>query len=138
MIFDNKNFYPTPDNVIEKMLEGINLNSSMSILDPSAGKGNILNYIKSDCKYVRKLYAIEIDLELQAILTGLGYKIIDKDFLNYAPEKSFDLIIMNPPFDNADKHLLKALEIANGADSRLFMKKTKYTLRVGRLIKVGK
>src|SRR5690606_35774501 len=33
------------------------------------------------------------------------------DFLAYAGQDQFDLILMNPPFANGHKHLLKAIEI---------------------------
>ena len=35
-------FYPTPENLIEKMLSGIDWNYIHTILEPSAGKGDIL------------------------------------------------------------------------------------------------
>lgn len=42
----NKDFYPTPDDLIRKMLVNIKHISNMNkILEPSAGKGNILDYI---------------------------------------------------------------------------------------------
>lgn len=40
-MFD-KDFYPTPDHVIDTMLNGLNLNSKY-VLEPSAGKGDIVN-----------------------------------------------------------------------------------------------
>ena len=42
MDIDNKDFYPTPDDVICKMLENIDTSLYSSILEPSAGKGNII------------------------------------------------------------------------------------------------
>ena len=38
------NFYPTPEEVIERMIDGENLQGKI-ILEPSAGKGNIVDYL---------------------------------------------------------------------------------------------
>jgi len=116
----NPDFFPTPDSVISKMLTGINLRSA-SILEPSAGKGNILDYIvRMSGQYnktavLKRLYAIEKEIELQAILREKGYRVIDNDFLTFAPEQRFDAIVMNPPFSQGAKHLIHAIEISEGA-----------------------
>lgn len=36
-------FYPTPPNVVEKLLEGIDWYSVVNVLEPSAGKGNLID-----------------------------------------------------------------------------------------------
>ena len=40
----NKDFYPTPKEVIMQMIDGINLNEKV-VLEPSAGKGNIVDSV---------------------------------------------------------------------------------------------
>lgn len=115
-------FYPTPDHVIYKMTSGIQLRGH--ILDPSAGDGRLLDKIKSfTTTYGRwpDLYAIEIDPGLRAILADKGHKIIGADFLQYSGHYYFDFIIMNPPFKDGVKHLLKAWSIANGATIRCLL-----------------
>ena len=110
----NKNFYPTPKDIVSKMYYKLKREYITKILEPSAGKGDILDYIKGITDiYGRKpkLFAIEIEPELKNILYGKGYKILDNDFLNFESYSHFDAIIMNPPFDNGEKHLLKALEL---------------------------
>ena len=54
---------------------------------------------------------IEIDQNLQHVLKGKDYRVVYNDFLTYNTMKEYDLIIMNPPFSNGCKHLLKALEM---------------------------
>ena len=54
---------------------------------------------------------IEIDQNLQHILKGKNFRVVHNDFLTYDTMKEYDLIIMNPPFSNGCKHLLKALEM---------------------------
>lgn len=112
----NKDFYPTPESVIEKMLVGYNWNyGNRTILEPSAGKGDIVDYINAMAK--RRYFncldidCIEKDTELQAILKGKGMKLVHNDFLTYNTFKKYDLIVMNPPFSEGDKHLLKAIRL---------------------------
>lgn len=114
-MFENE-FYPTPQNVIEKMLTGLNLNTVGSILEPSAGKGDIATALDKKIKATysnRKLDidTIEIDKNLVAILKNKNIRVIHNDFLTLKTFKKYDLIIMNPPFSNGDKHLLKALDM---------------------------
>ncbi|MGL5152155.1 MAG: DUF4942 domain-containing protein [Clostridium sp.] len=106
-MFD-KNFYPTPYDVALKMIGELNLRG-MNILEPSAGKGDLLSVIRE--KYTN-IYCIEKNLELQSILREKQYTILGDDFLKYKPDHLFDLILMNPPFDEGVKHFLKAWEIS--------------------------
>lgn len=41
-----KDFYPTPERIINKMLEGLDYRYINTILEPSAGSGNIVNTLK--------------------------------------------------------------------------------------------
>ena len=173
---DSEEFYPTPPALIDKMLDGIDWNYISTILEPSAGKGNILKEIAKRAKgknvdaieYDDNLRQIlqwnfskdrlnEIKVEEKKFLEKCGYKcyeeritgwyyfdnieskylpipesnftemkkyenqkkeffsegihIVAKDFLTYEPFKQYDLIIMNPPFSNGDRHLLKAIKM---------------------------
>ena len=110
-------FYPTPGKLIEKMLSKVKGNPR-KILEPQAGKGDIIEAMLEhrDSDYNNRftrgnISAIEIDEDLQATLRGKNIKVIDSDFLNYQGADQFDLIIGNPPFDDGDKHLLKAINI---------------------------
>ena len=179
---EKSEFYPTPKSLVEKMLEGIDWTYIRTILEPSAGKGDILREVAKN-EYERgwserrfDVDCIELDPNLRQILKynfgereealkkehrsirdkykycqerrheqsyeyyndntrnyeplppndlerlkGIdaelgtffrnGIQIIHDNFLTYNPFKQYDLIIMNPPFSNGDKHLLKALDI---------------------------
>lgn len=119
MFKDNKDLYPTPENIINKMLDGLDFNYIQSILEPSAGKGNIVEELKKkehkdrwgSQKYHFDIDCIESDQNLQHILKGKNFRVVHNDFLIYDTMKEYDLIIMNPPFSNGCKHLLKALEL---------------------------
>lgn len=115
----NKDFFPTPKHLIDKMLFGLDLKMINSILEPSAGKGNIVEaliekekiYSTSYSKYKFDIDCIEKDQNLQHILKGKNFRVVHNDFLTYDTMKEYSLIIMNPPFSNGCKHLLKALEM---------------------------
>lgn len=121
MFTDNKDFYPTPQNLIDKMLCDIDFTTIKSILEPSAGKGDIVEVLKKKAENHNKYWGykeyqfdidcIEIDQNLQHILKGKNFRVVYNDFLTYDTMKEYDLIIMNPPFYNGCKHLLKALEM---------------------------
>ena len=110
----DKNFFPTPKNLINKMLAKIK-NNPEKILEPSAGKGDIVDALKDSgrtyggCRY--EISAIEKDETLIATLRGKGTTVIDSDFLLFSAPDKFDLIIANPPFDRGGEHLLKAIDI---------------------------
>lgn len=114
-----RHFYPTPKNIIDKMLSDLDFSMIKSILEPSAGTGNIVEALKrkegSQTRYYTKVSldidCIEADQNLQHILKGKNYRVVHDDFLTYDTMKEYDLIVMNPPFANGCKHLLKALEM---------------------------
>ena len=54
---------------------------------------------------------IEKDQNLRHILKGNGMRVVHDDFLTYDTMKMYDLIIMNPPFSDGCRHLLKAMEM---------------------------
>lgn len=112
-------YYPTPPKIVNKMLSGIRLVEMNAILEPSAGKGDIIKALIEKYKAQKYHYkheeididAVEISTKLRYILKGQGYKVIHDDFLTLQTYKQYDLIIMNPPFSAGDKHLLKALDM---------------------------
>lgn len=104
-------FYPTPEHVARKISGMIDFLKVESVLEPSAGKGDLLKALKSHNNKVGMIDCIEIDPNLRTILRGKGYNVVADDFLSYHSYTQYDLILMNPPFADGDKHLLKALEL---------------------------
>lgn len=111
-----KDFYPTPKEVLDKIIEGIDWRQIQSVLEPSAGKGDIVDYIKE--KYEKETWnrdldidCIEIDDILCQTLKGKELRVVHNDFLTFNTFKHYDLIIMNPPFRDGAKHLLHALSL---------------------------
>ena len=126
------NFFPTPKNLIEMMLEEYKTKPlPQNILEPSAGKGDIIDYInKIQAKRKQKssIYAIEFVPELQEILKQKqNCKLLGDDFLNHNPHINYDLIIMNPPFDRGAEHVLHAFDsLKNGGKIIALLNKHTY------------
>ena len=130
-----KTFYPTPRQVAEKLLADVDLKGVKYILEPSAGKGDLLRetvmfmytatrrkygleYNYPETEYEKKqawsgIHAdcIEIDPALRRMLEEEGLRVIHDDFLTFETQMRYDLCVMNPPFDQGADHLLKALDL---------------------------
>lgn len=119
MFDNNKDFYPTPKNIVYRMIDGLDFKMIKSILEPSAGSGNIVEVLEEKEKLLSTTYhahsfdidCIEKDQNLQHILRGKNYRLVHDDFLTYNTMKEYELVVMNPPFSNGAKHLLKALDM---------------------------
>lgn len=136
-----KTFYPTPDRVADMLLDGVDLKKMKHILEPSAGKGDLARYIvgsryalmhnyrirgnliekgefprndwewKEAFRMTSDVDCIEIDPVLRNVLDGAGFRVVHDDFLTYETQKRYDLVVMNPPFDQGCAHLLKAIDL---------------------------
>jgi Domain of unknown function (DUF4942)/Methyltransferase small domain len=106
-------FFPSTDEVASEVFREAGIKLKMSVCDPTAGNGVLLDKVLANFEYgyhghKPKTYAIEIDQELRYILQGKGHKVIGTDFLEYAAPMKFDRIIMNPPFAKGAEMTLKA------------------------------
>lgn len=120
-ITGSEDFYPTPESLLDKITVGLDWPKVKYLLEPSAGRGNICEYVKKTCASIKEGYyrtplevdidCIEIEPELRAILKDKGFRVVHDDFLTYHTYKHYDLILMNPPFSVGARHLLKAIEI---------------------------
>jgi 16S rRNA G966 N2-methylase RsmD len=108
-IFDNVDFYPTPEKVIFRMLAQYDVNGK-TVLEPSAGKGDLLEALQAEGANV--LYC-EVSEPLQRILNGKG-RFMCADFLELTSDKvsHISAIFMNPPFSKGVAHILHAYSIA--------------------------
>lgn len=115
---EKSEFYPTPKNLVKRMLSGIDLHKVSNILEPSAGKGDIIAEVlaNEERQYNLHIDCIEIDPNLRAIIKqnfndSENVRIVHDDFLSYTPYRRYDWILMNPPFSDGAKHLLKAIDL---------------------------
>lgn len=84
-------FYPTPPEATQALLDFLNLPSGTKIWEPAAGEHHMSNVLKSN----------GFDVEETDILTG-------QDFLTYEPQFKAEWIITNPPFSLAQEFIKKA------------------------------
>lgn len=102
--------FPTPTDLAARMVELADIEPGMRVLEPSAGTGRILEQLPEGCEVV----AVEINASLGGRLDATRRAVVIGDFLQCTPETlwgSFDRILMNPPFANADdiRHIRHAL-----------------------------
>ena len=104
----NKDYYPTPDHVIDMM--GIDCQNKI-VLEPSAGKGNIVEWLFENG--AENVLACEKNPDLAEIVKTKA-RFIGHDFLAVRAEQisHVDLIVMNPPFSADETHILHAWDIA--------------------------
>ena len=107
---DNSDFYPTPEEVINTMMIGENIIGKV-ILEPSAGSGNIVRWLKENG--AGEVIACEKDKRLQKLLAS-ECQLLAEDFLSVTAEQvsHIDYIVMNPPFSEGIRHIRHAFEIA--------------------------
>lgn len=106
-MFD-KEFYPTKNETLDKM--GFDPNG-LICLEPSSGKGNIIDYLKDHG--AKEVLCVEKNDDL-AILSAAKGNLIGRDWFDIKAEdiSHVQLIVINPPFSNADDHINHAFEIA--------------------------
>lgn len=119
-----QDFYPTPPHLIARMLSAVDWRTVSSVLEPSAGKGDLADAIArrldGTSRYHRAtLDCIEIDPTLQHILRGKGHTVVHDDFLTFRTATRYDLIVANFPFSDGDSHLLHALDLLRAGGGQL-------------------
>ena len=146
MFADNPDFFPTPRQIARKMLARITNKEAKYFLEPSAGKGDIADVIRNPCTFEEfeeehPEYAdrnrtrgydgygwgnnrhsrVNIDVlesypALIQVLRGKEYDVVGYDWLNYEGVSYYDAIVMNPPFSEGSKHLLKAWDFLHNGE----------------------
>lgn len=103
--------YPTSAPVAARMVELAGLEDGMTYLEPEAGTGVILDAARTQVPGAIPT-AVEISHHLAAGLRQRYGNVRTADFLSCAAELgTFDRVLMNPPFDNAQDiaHIKHAL-----------------------------
>lgn len=100
-------FYRTPKEVIDRILNNHRLIKGDLVLEPSCGDGAILDALKEKgCKTM----GVEFDAGRCNQSRAKGHQVIMGNFLELEPHESFDAVVMNPPFYG--KHYVKHVEHA--------------------------
>ena len=101
-------YFPTPAEIVDKMIELADIGASQRILEPSAGQGHIADRI---VRHLIDMHVPTIDVRIcetlpenVRALEENGW-IIEGDFFEFKSEChlhdiTFDRILMNPPFEN--------------------------------------
>lgn len=102
-------FFPTPPAIIERMLEEAGDLEGKRLLEPSAGKGDIVDAAQRAGATVD---AIEQHYSLRNILEAKGANMIGRDFMDVEPTPEYDVVAMNPPFENGQdaEHVMRAFQ----------------------------
>lgn len=126
-MFDEE-FYPTPPEVIATMLRPYRDSNGRypdlvgkKILDPSAGSGSLLTYAFEQMRHQYPRYdcldAVELNPTCQTLLKALPYvDVVGDDFMEFETKRSYDLVLMNPPFSVGTKHLIRAWNMIERGD----------------------
>lgn len=94
-------YFPTPDPVIDIMLEHACLEPYHHVLEPEAGSGDIADRVAEVLGEDGIIQVHETQHSLCEILTAKGYDARPGDFLEFKPgAMKFDRVLMNPPFEN--------------------------------------
>jgi phospholipid N-methyltransferase len=115
---DRDGFFPTPNEVIALMLNMMPVNTEAFILEPSAGKGNIIEALLEQGVRANNIIAVEINYKRAKFLeeTFADLEVHCDDFMSWLVEEyEFDQIYMNPPFENNQdiKHIMNAFAYLN-------------------------
>ncbi|MBA7688593.1 hypothetical protein ES703_97078 [subsurface metagenome] len=89
-------FFPTPMAIAIEMVRMADIRAGMTVLEPSAGKGDIAEAIAGQHPDA-ELTVVEVSHTLAKILEAKGFNTRSEDFL--AQTGFYDRIIMNPPFE---------------------------------------
>lgn len=104
-------YFPTPPDVVGRLMEIAQIEAGMLALEPSAGRGNIVDALE---RAGAKVDAIELlGKNVEALIKqGAAVCVTEGDFLTMAPDPVYDRVVMNPPFAKQDdiRHVLHALK----------------------------
>lgn len=106
---DIPNFFPTPREIIDKMLGHARIQNGMTVLEPSAGRGDLIDAL---APLGVDVVAYEIIPRLVNIVRTRGHRCRIGDFLAVRPGdlEPVDRVFMNPPFERGSdaKHIQHA------------------------------
>lgn len=86
-------FYPTPEVLAQAVIGMAGIGPTDSCLEPSAGIGGLADFLPKD-----RTTCVEISPLHCTVLESKGFATERADFMGWRPERTFDRIVMNPPF----------------------------------------
>jgi phospholipid N-methyltransferase len=93
-------YFPTPTALAQNVVEMADIQPGMSVLEPSAGQGHLVDAIKQNAPDA-KIDAVELAGTNREILQAKGVNLVGQNFLEHEAGQQYDRIVMNPPFGNS-------------------------------------
>lgn len=90
-------FYPTPPELVTRMLSKVQLHKGMRALEPQAGRGAIASCL-AEVLGIENVDCVEAMPNNAQALRSMGFNVREADFLSLKPEPVYSVICMNPPF----------------------------------------
>lgn len=134
---DNRQYYPTPLSLAQKAWALFQQPVEL-LLEPSAGQGHL---VKSHCPHFAEMtqeeiaehhrqrrrwgyrtgheikwIACEINADFHPLLKEEGAEIVGYDFLDMKDASMVSHVLMNPPFNDGDTHVLHAWKILHAGE----------------------
>lgn len=102
-------YYPTPTEVVERVLADLYGLKGAKVLEPSCGCGRFLDGLRA---HGAEVFGIEYDASRAAQARAKGHSVMVANFLETAPARDYDRVVMNPPFygKHYAKHVNHALK----------------------------
>lgn len=102
-------FFPTPPQTVELLMREAEIGKADVCLEPSAGHGAIAEAMAKIVGQER-VTTVELLPENCEILRAKGFHPFQSNFLHWATDRRFDVIVMNPPFAKQEDlaHVLHA------------------------------
>jgi predicted RNA methylase len=92
---DEFEFFPTPLDVVKKFRELAKITEGMKILEPSAGRGALINGLHGVEVHCVEKMPENVNFLNQHLMAD---QVTHADFLAVEPDPTYDLVLMNPPF----------------------------------------
>ena len=129
---DEFNYFPTPPDVVDRLMELADVRPGMLVLEPSAGQGAIANACRTAGGEVT---CIELMPANAQALRDQRHSVSERDFLTMQPSPLMDRVVMNPPFARqADiKHVLHAMRFLRDGGRLVSVMSASVTFRENRL-----
>ena len=96
LIVERDGFFETPKAVVERMRELVLITDRCLILEPSAGLGAIAKNLPAEKGLI---ICVEKNEDRAGKLADEGFETYCADFLEWNSDDEFELIYMNPPFE---------------------------------------
>lgn len=109
-------YFPTPPGPTRRAMELADIRPGMTVLEPSAGSGNLADAAK---KAGGEVSVGEVNASLREILTEKGHNLVTRDTMEHTGQ--YDRVVMNPPFEDGQDidHVRHAFDNQLAAGGRL-------------------